>query len=172
MDGACRALIALARRGCGVVFVGAFLLARQFTRSLEVLVPVTDAIGRIGRGDVPAAVDESGPREVRQLRRALYRAASDQREVARVREEMLAGVSHDLRTPMSRLRIAGEMLADSPEDRSFLEGVMKDIEEVDRIIEQFLAWARNGQDEAPEQLVFDEFVGGCVQRFSLTGEAV
>ncbi len=151
------------------VFVGAYFLARQFTRPLESLVRITDAIGR---GEVPPSVEERGPRELRKLRRALYRAASDQREMTRVREQMLAGVSHDLRTPMSRLRIATEILGDSASDSALSQGMIADIEEMDRIIEQFLAWVRDGQDESPENLAFDELVADCVTRFSGAGQAV
>jgi two-component system osmolarity sensor histidine kinase EnvZ len=61
----------------------------------------------------------------------------------RERATVLAGISHDLRTPLSRLRLALEM---SGADQAEAEGMRADMEDIDKVISQFLAFAR-GEDE-------------------------
>jgi two-component system osmolarity sensor histidine kinase EnvZ len=69
--------------------------------------------------------------------------AGDLAAMERERAMVLAGISHDLRTPLSRLRLAIEM---SGTDRETAEGMGTDVEEMDKVIGQFLAFAR-GEDE-------------------------
>jgi two-component system osmolarity sensor histidine kinase EnvZ len=70
-------------------------------------------------------------------------------DLARLDEDralILAGISHDLRTPLTRLRLAAEMSADA----ATREGISADIDEIDKIIGQFLDFARDTEGESPE----------------------
>jgi two-component system osmolarity sensor histidine kinase EnvZ len=80
---------------------------------------------------------------MRTVSRAFNRMAGDLAAMERERAMVLAGISHDLRTPLSRLRLALEM---SGADRASAEGMGADMEEIDKVIAQFLAFAR-GEDE-------------------------
>ncbi len=85
-------------------------------------------------------------REVRHLAEAIGRAAERQRDVAHERELMLAGISHDLRTPLARLRIALELGdANDPQRRM---AMVEDLEQLDNALEQCLAFVRDGRNEA------------------------
>jgi two-component system osmolarity sensor histidine kinase EnvZ len=75
--------------------------------------------------------------------------AEDVEQGARERELMLAGVSHDLRTPLTRLRLSLELLHS---DAELTEDMVRDIEDMDAILEQFLAFIRDGRDEPMEQV--------------------
>ena len=87
---------------------------------------------------------EEGPREMRARRRRLQpHGGRPRRRMERERAMVLAGISHDLRTPLSRLRLALEM---SGADARRREGMVADIEEMDTVIGQFLDFAR-GEDE-------------------------
>ena len=127
------ALLALA-------LAGAWLIASTLSRPLGA---IAAAAGEVGRGRAPAPLDESGPRELRTVSRAFNRMAGDLAAMERERAMVLAGISHDLRTPLSRLRLALEM---SGADRATAEGMGTDIEEMDKVIAQFLAFARD-EDE-------------------------
>lgn len=96
-----------------------------------------------------APVDEQlvgSAREVRQLAKAIGDAGARLRGAASERELMLAGISHDLRTPLARLRLALE-LGDAADPRR--RGAMvADLDELDAALEQCLAFVRDGRDEA------------------------
>jgi two-component system osmolarity sensor histidine kinase EnvZ len=124
----------------GLALAGAWLIASTLSRPLGA---IAAAAGEVGRGRAPAALAESGPLEMRTVSRAFNRMAGDLAAMERERATVLAGISHDLRTPLSRLRLALEM---SGADRASAEGMGADMEEIDKVIAQFLAFAK-GEDE-------------------------
>ena len=127
-------LIALVIAGIG---------ARKLTRPLEQLSAHAGAL--LGGAPMHEQLDGS-PREVRQLANAIADAGARLRGAAAERELMLAGISHDLRTPLARLRIALELGdAGDPQRR---EAMVADLEELDGALEQCLAFVRDGRDEA------------------------
>ena len=80
---------------------GAYFIVARINRPLRAL---TEAAGQMGRGATPAPVDESGPSEIRMLSRAFNQMATDRKKLDDERALLLAGVSHDLRTPLARIR--------------------------------------------------------------------
>jgi len=60
---------------------------------------------------------------------------------------MLAGISHDLRTPLTRIRLSAEMM---PDDDFLKEGLIYDVEDMDAILNQFISYMRDGSDEEPQ----------------------
>lgn len=97
------------------------------------------------------------PLEVRQLAEAFGEAGEQLRHASRERELMLAGISHDLRTPLARLRLALELGdAGDPQRR---EAMVADMEELDGALEQCLAFVRDGRDEARRELDIATLVG-------------
>ena len=131
------ALLALA-------LAGAWFIASRLARPLAAL---TDAAGRLGRGEAHRPLAEDGARELRLLSAGFNRMASDLESMERSRAMVLAGISHDLRTPLSRLRLSLEM---SGASAAAADAIAADVEEMDAIIGQFLDFAR-GEDEAKEE---------------------
>jgi signal transduction histidine kinase len=117
----------------------AALLARLLTRPLERL---AGSAGALLAGE-PVALDGS-PREVEHLAQAFREAGARLRGSARERELMLAGISHDLRTPLARLRLALE-LGDAADPQRGV-AMVADLEELDGALEQCLAFVRDGRD--------------------------
>jgi two-component system osmolarity sensor histidine kinase EnvZ len=124
----------------GLALAGAWLIASALSRPLGA---IAAAAREVGRGLPPAPLAETGPREMRTVSIAFNRMAGDLAAMERERAMVLAGISHDLRTPLSRLRLAIEM---SGTDSDTAEGMGTDVEEMDQVIGQFLAFAR-GEDE-------------------------
>jgi len=124
--------------------MGAWLIMVTTTRGLRAAVPAAEALGR---GEQPPTLPESGPAEVAALGRAFNGMARGLRQLAAERQLLLAGVSHDLRTPLARLRLGVEMLP--PGDRALVEGMVEDIADMDAIIDQFLAYAREDIEAQP-----------------------
>jgi two-component system osmolarity sensor histidine kinase EnvZ len=144
-----------------VLLIAAFIFARYLSRPLREL---TATVERIGRGDTPPPLPESGPSEIVTLNRGVNRMAANLRQLEQDRAVLLAGVSHDLRTPLARLRLGVEMQA---RDEATRAGMVDDIEEMDRIIGQFLEFARNDEDTATrEPANANVIVGTCVERYA------
>ena len=122
--------------------VGAWMIVSRINRPLKALAA---AAGDIGQGRTPAPLPESGPAEIQTLARSFNRMSQDLARLDADRALILAGVSHDLRTPLSRLRLSTEMSAS--EDKA---GMIADIAEMDSIIGQFLDFARAESDEPAE----------------------
>lgn len=130
----------------------AWIFVRLLSLPLKRLVFAARQIGR-GRS-VRLPVGDT-PSEMAELYRAFNQMAEDVEQAARERELMLAGVSHDLRTPLTRLRLSLELL-DS--DNELTEDMVRDIEDMDAILDQFLAFIRDGRDEPLETLDLNELV--------------
>ena len=127
-----------------VLLAAAFVFARYLARPLRELAATVE---RVGRGETPPPLPEHGPSEIVTLNRGVNRMAANLRQLEQDRAVLLAGVSHDLRTPLARLRLGVEM---QTRDEATRAGMVDDIEEMDRIIGQFLEFARTDEDTARE----------------------
>ena len=121
-----------------LALLGAYLIVARINRPLREL---TGAAAEIGRGRTPPPVAETGPSEIRTLAGAFNRMAADLKRLDEERALLLAGVSHDLRTPLSRIRLGLEML-DGKGDAALRAGLVQDVEDIDAAIGQFLDFAR------------------------------
>ena len=120
--------------------VGSAGIARLINRPLKQL---SFAASRIRGGDLDSRLDENTlTSEIREVNMGFNRMA---RELARVDEDravMLAGISHDLRTPLARLRLETEM---SVSDEEAKRNMAADIDQLDAIIDKFMDYARQGE---------------------------
>jgi two-component system osmolarity sensor histidine kinase EnvZ len=107
---------------------------------------LSQAARQIGRGEEPAPIGGRGPAEIDELQKSFTQMRTDLKRIENDRALVLAGISHDLRTPLARMRLSAEMLTTDPTAR---EGMVSDIEEMDAIINQFLDFARDVSGEAP-----------------------
>jgi signal transduction histidine kinase len=126
------------------IALGAWPLVRRLTRRLERLRTRVEALGA---GDLSARVDVEGRDEVAALARSFNRAAERIEQLVDAQRAMLAGASHELRSPLARIRMAIELLAGDarPELRARIES---DIAELDGGIDELLLASR--LDAAPE----------------------
>jgi two-component system osmolarity sensor histidine kinase EnvZ len=149
-----------------VLLAAAFAFARYLARPLREL---SATVERIGRGEAPPPLPEHGPSEIATLNRGVNRMAANLAQLERDRALLLAGVSHDLRTPLARLRLGIEMEARDDATRA---GMVDDIEEMNRIIGQFLEFARTNEDTAREPRDPNAIVAACVERYARNGKDV
>lgn len=138
------------RRGLvlSLLAIGALVLAASawFARGLaRPLQRLAAAAPGIVAGETPPPVPRGASVEIAGLRDALADAAERTRAAARDRELMLAGISHDMRTPLARLRYALALVPElGDDDRA---GMERDIDELDGIVGQFIDFVRDGRDE-------------------------
>jgi two-component system osmolarity sensor histidine kinase EnvZ len=146
--------------------LAAYLLVFRLNRPLRAL---AQAAGAIGKGKTPEPIAESGPEEIRTLSHAFNQMSKDLARLDADRALILAGVSHDLRTPLSRLRLGLEMSGADPQLR---DGMTADIEEMDRIINQFLDFARTDGGEAPQRTDLAAIASEVAEHYRRHGHAV
>ena len=120
---------------------------RNQVRAIRRLARSAEAFG-MGR-EIPPIRPE-GATEVRQAGAAFNRMQERIRRFLAQRTEMLAGVSHDLRTPLTRLRLALAMLPPSPELRQDIADMTADVEEMERMVSGYLSFARGEGTEQAE----------------------
>ena len=155
--------------GLTLAIAGAYLLMLRVSRPLRAL---AEAAEKIGAGKSPPLLDEKGPTEIRTLSRAFNHMSENLKQLDQDRAFLLAGISHDLRTPLSRLRLGVEMLGNTG-DSALRAGMIHDIEDVDAIINQFLDFAREGGNEPSrpgEDL--NEIVSAVCDRYARMGRRV
>ena len=117
--------------------LGATVLTRRLIAPLNQL---SENAKVFGRGLVPSKLPEdSGPEELREVNSSFNRMVQDIVRMEQDREVLLAGVSHDLRTPITRLRLETEM-ASLPEDTH--AAMVSDLEQMEMIVNQFAAYAK------------------------------
>jgi len=130
-----------------LVFGIAALFMRNQVRGIRRLAAAADAFGR-GRDTGP--IRPEGAIEVRKAATAFNRMQERTRRFLVQRTELLAGVSHDLRTPLTRLKLALAMLPAGEETQQELVEMQADVEEMDRMIGGYLAFARGEGSEQAE----------------------
>ena len=146
--------------------LSAYLIVSRLNRPLRAL---ATAAAAIGKGKTPEPLSESGPEEIRTLSHAFNEMSRDLARLDADRALILAGVSHDLRTPLSRLRLGLEM---SGADPQLKDGMTADIEEMDRIINQFLDFARTDGGEAPQHADLAAIAAEVAEHYRRHGRAV
>ncbi|MCU7808720.1 MAG: two-component sensor histidine kinase, partial [Candidatus Thiodiazotropha sp. (ex Semelilucina semeliformis)] len=121
--------------GFFLIFITATLLTRRLTVTIERLY---QAAQLIGKGKWPEPVKEEGPEELVVLAREFNRMNIQIRELLASRTTLLAGISHDLRTPLTQVQLALAMLPDDGGDSQLMNGIQRDLESVNRLIGQAL----------------------------------
>lgn len=146
-----RALALSAAAGLLVTLILAWLLARRITAPVTLL---AQAARQIGDGERPARLPESGVRELAELAHAFNRTAAQLAARRENQSTLLAGVSHDLRSPLARLKMALGMLAEERDSPLIgrMEGAVADMETLIRA-QLELARAQEREPAAPTDIV-------------------
>jgi len=137
---------------------GGWLFVRRMTMPLSAL---QQAAVLVGKGEHPQPLKEQGSSEMRQVTRAFNRMNQGIKQLEHDRTLMTAGISHDLRTPLTRIRLASEML---PDDQEWIkDGIVNDIEDMNAIIDQFIDYARYDSEEVKEDIALNTIINELMQ---------
>ena len=147
--------------------LGAYLIVYRVNRPLRVLAAAAE---KIGRGEKSLAISAEGPLEMQNLSLAFNRMATSLERANSDKALFLAGVSHDLRTPLARLRLGIEMLSDA--DQRLKTEMTQDIEDLDTIIAQFLVFAREEESEPIVMTDLNKIIEEICERYQRTGKTL
>ena len=143
-----------------------FWFARRLSKPLADL---ADAVDKVALGKRPDPLPEDGPTEIARVASNVNRMAANLERMERDRSTMLAGISHDIRTPLTRLRLASEISVSDPQSRAEMA---TDIEEIDRIVTQFLDFARGNPKEQPVRVDIRESLRAIADKANGRGLSV
>ncbi|MCW8832736.1 MAG: two-component system sensor histidine kinase EnvZ [Colwellia sp.] len=130
----------------GVLSVaGGWLFVRQLNRPLKSL---QRAAEDVGRGDFPEPLTEHGTSEIMAVTQAFNHMSKGIKQLEDDRNLLMAGISHDLRTPLTRIRLASEMMSEL--DDFLKEGIENDIDDMNNIIDQFIDYIRHDSKDKAE----------------------
>ena len=127
----------------------AVLFMRNQVRAIRRLATAAEDFGQ-GRDQGP--IKPEGAIEVRQAAIAFNGMQDNIRKFVEERTEMLAGISHDMRTPITRMRLSLTMLPRTPDTEEDIAGLEHDTEEMERLVETYLSFARGEGLEATREM--------------------
>ncbi|MBW9089057.1 HAMP domain-containing histidine kinase [Rhizobium wenxiniae] len=140
---------------------------RQAIRPLSVLSAAAEALDPSKQG---APMSESGPTEVAHAARAFNAMRNRIAHYLEERIQILAAISHDLQTPITRMRLRADMADDTPEK----EKLVSDLREIERLVQDGVAYARSshGNGEKTSRIDLASFIDSIAYDYQDTGKAV
>ncbi|MBD3730846.1 MAG: HAMP domain-containing protein [Sphingomonadales bacterium] len=149
-----------------VAVAGGYLLQRRLNRPLGEL---TRGVASFQPGRVPQRIVVEGPSEIASVAHAFNDMADRIAAHESERALMLAGVSHDLRTPLARLRLSVEMMPH--DDEELRESAQRQIEHIDRMLGQFLDYARDPAGEPVQEVALAGLAASALEDAGMAGAA-
>lgn len=139
-------------------------------QSIRPLVALADAADALNPNAKAAPLDESGPTEVARAARAFNAMSERIAHFVAERVQILAAISHDLQTPITRMKLRAEMAEDSEEKRK----MVNDLAEIQTLVQEGLAYARStsGEGEKASRIDLGSFVESLVYDYQDTGKNV
>ena len=140
--------------------LGAMFISTLINQPLSRLTAATRAVAK---GLHPDPLPETGPTEIEEANRSFNQMVNDLQRIESDRAIILAGISHDLRTPLARMLLEVEM-ANLPDDAR--NGMQSDLAQMDGIIGQFLHYAKPTDTSTFEKINMSELIENVVQTAS------
>jgi two-component system osmolarity sensor histidine kinase EnvZ len=128
---------------------GAYLFTARINQPLNLLVAAAE---KLRNGEVAPRLPEDGMYELQEVSKTFNEMTESLTRIDNERTLLLAGVSHDIRTPLARLRIAVELLPDDERCNHMKSGMIEDISDMDNIIHQFLDFVRGVEGEPTKMM--------------------
>ncbi|MFI8618627.1 ATP-binding protein [Acidovorax sp. NPDC077693] len=127
------------------VAIGVYPIIRRLTLRLEAL---QRSVQRFGEGDLSVRVPEQGQDEVADLARQFNAAAERVEKLVKSHKSLLANASHELRSPLTRIRMGMELMVGQQPSPAFREEILRNIAELDQLVDEILLASRLDAREA------------------------
>jgi len=128
--------------------LSSLLLVRKITKPVQNL---SKAAAVIGAGNIPDPLSEEGPKELAETARAFNKMSTDVQSLLENRTVLLGGISHDLRTPLTRMKMALEMLPNSVDSELSTE-LVEAVDNMGLIIQEYMQLTKGLEDENIERI--------------------
>ncbi len=145
--------------GTALTLVTTLLMARRLTQPLSQLAAAAE---RIGQGKSPEPLPETGPNEVVTLTRTFNQMARQVKALLANRTILLAGIAHDLRTPITRMRLALEMLP-PPADPEIVASMRRAVDNMAHLVAQSLEFSRGIEKDTSQLIDLCAFIADLVE---------
>ncbi|SDD03439.1 ATP-binding protein [Paraburkholderia lycopersici] len=143
-----------------------YLLQRHINLPLRKL---ARAARRVSAGETPPPLPVDGPTEIAQVSRAFNQMTEALQQAEATRALMLAGVSHDIRTPLTKLRLAIAMALPRGSNDALVASSGSYLDQIDTILQQFMDYAGSGERETPQPGDLNALAGQLVADFAGLG---
>jgi two-component system, OmpR family, osmolarity sensor histidine kinase EnvZ len=153
----------------GLVAIAAWWLGRRIGGSLREL---ESAVAAFSEGKPFVAPQRRGSREIDTLVRAFERMARERAQLEEQRALMLASVSHDVRSPLARIRMAAALLPNDDTTQTIVERISKNVAVADGLIESFSDYVRAESERIDKEVDISVLVTVSAQAAGLSSEAV
>ncbi|HEB96600.1 MAG TPA: HAMP domain-containing protein [Sedimenticola thiotaurini] len=159
------AIVLILVAGGLLILITSFLLVRRLTRPLARLAA---SMERLGSGHFPPPLPVQGPREIATLSAGMNRTVEKLKRLIAARTVLLAGISHDIRTPLTHLSLVVEMLPPELEPR-LRRQLQRDVEEMNRLIAQVMELSRGLEAQELVEVDFPAFLQRMLDDYEGTG---
>jgi two-component system osmolarity sensor histidine kinase EnvZ len=143
-----------------------YLIQLHINRPLKDL---ARAAQHVSAGEASVTLPTDGPTEIAQVSSAFNQMTQALRQAEATRALMLAGVSHDIRTPLTKLRLAMAMAIPRGADDTFVASAESYIDHIDTILQQFMDYAGSGEREVPQAGDLNALIGQLAADFAGLG---
>jgi signal transduction histidine kinase len=149
-----------------ITLLTAWFFIRRISRPLSKLTLATE---QFGRGNSSAPLDENGPEDIRLASQAFNTMQKRLNRMLETQRMMLRAVGHDLRTPLTSLRLRSELMSDESQREKFIET----IDDMTLMTEEILNWAKNASGlEEVTSVDLNAFLASIVDDFADQGEEI
>lgn len=148
-----------------LLFWIAFLFMKNQVRAI---VRLSQAAEAFGRGQTWDDFKPEGATEVKQAGLSFLSMKNRIQKYVTERTTMLSGVSHDLRTPLTRIKLQLSMMPDTDSTRDLME----DVSEMENMLESYLSFARGEGKEQPEKINLNKLLNDLIEKLRKTGQKI
>ncbi len=144
----------------GIVFI--FFSAWFFSYIINIYIrSLVKGAEALSVGSIPRFDTRLWPKELRMLAKTFTQSSQILSERTQAKEELLRGVSHDIRTPLFRIRLAIGLIAEGEAEvveTEVVESIVEDIDEINELLSQFIVYSRTGKSELKKEIKIIEVI--------------
>jgi len=156
-----KAILGIIVAGCLLIFITSFLLVRRITRPITTL---SDAVSQLGSGMLNTRIEEKGTKELVLLAHKFNKMAEEINQLISNRNILFGGISHDLRTPITRIQIALELIEGNNE--SLVSSMRADLQEMENMIKQTLELIKSMDKHQAFTIKIDQIIKQLVSDYA------